>query len=334
MHDVDSILGLLSYLPIRPFQNAYATFLQPAERALIAAHHSPETYELLLCFYTTLFRHWAVKASPQPPRPGSALAFPNQLALSDLAAHVHQMSVSLLLSPPPLGATLTSTILTFYEVLSTSSVPHRVPIVLPPTNLIYLLILAPSTTALSRMAGIIAAYKNAFNKHPTPIKEYYHQDTVTSINCSIRDLYNLIWISRALSVAKDEDGRDKAAGMYCHPSLRDGLNTYLSEIDREYAIQTSFGISNNAWLASLSAFAFRSQEEREIAMKRYDRRSINWHRGPVSQRSLDVLRHNGGVDVDWESYRVEVLKWLEGRGCAGLKEFLFASSDALRKKYL
>jgi centromere protein I len=156
---------------------------------------------------------------------------------------------------------------------------------------------------------------------------------VESINCSIRDFYQLIWISRALIATKDDQGRDKALGLHCHPSLRETLNAYLGDTDREYAIQTSFGLSNYPWLASLSAAAWRELEESEIQSKSYDRHSVNWHKGPVSQRSLDVLKRNGGVDVEWEAYRVHVLKWLDARGCGGLKEFLFASSDLLRRKY-
>lgn len=156
---------------------------------------------------------------------------------------------------------------------------------------------------------------------------------VDSINCCIRDLYHLLYISRALSVAKEDNGNDKALGLYCSPSLRESLNTYLGSVDHEYAIQTAFSPSYNALLASMSAAAWRELEESEIVEKGYDRRVVNWHKGPVSQRSLEVLRRNGGVDVEFERYKVYALKWIEERGCAGLKDFLFASSDALKRKY-
>ena len=334
VQNADSILGLLSYIPMQPFQNAYAAFLQPAERALIESSSSSETYELILGLYTSLFRRWAVQTPVRPSRrPGPVLSHADQLAFSDLIAHVDQLSTSLLISLPSSDATLTSSILTFYEVISTSSIPDRVPIVLPPTYLIYLFAVASSTTELSRVAGIIASFKSAFDSHPRNLKDYYHADIVDSFNCSIRDIYHLIWISRALSVGQDKEGRSNALGMYCDPSLRDTLNTYLGEIDHKYAIQTSFGISYNTCLASLGAAAWRELEEAEIQRQGYDRRSIKWHEGPVSQRTLEVLKRNGGVGVDWEAYRVHVLKWMDARGCGGLKEFLFASSKATREKY-
>lgn len=333
LQDIDAILGLLSCIQIQPFQDAYASYLSAAERAVTGQH--PECYDQLLRFYTDLLRQWMNQASPQPRRPGPATATPDQRALHDLASHVSSLSTSLLLSLPfsSGGSNITSSILTFYELLSTSSAPYRIPIVLPPMSLIYTLALSPSATTLSRVCGMIGAYKTAFNKHPGPIRHFYPQEIVDAINCCLRDIYNLLWISRALVASKDAEGKDKASGVFCDPALREALNTYLGDIDREYAIQTAFGLSNNPMLAASSAAVWRQLEAVEIDARGYDRSSINWHKGPVSQRSLDVLRRNGGVDVDWELYRVHVLQWLEERGCAGLKEFMFASSDALKKKY-
>src|SRR5262245_2468031 len=274
------------------------------------------------------------QVAPQRHRPSFAFENPHQRALLDLITHVSELSTSLLLSIHPCSdSNFTSAILTFFELLSTSSIPHRIPIILPPISLLYLLALTPSTLTLSRTAGLIGSYKNAFNVHPAPIKEYYPQSHVDAINCAIRDVYNLLWINRALSAVLSEDGSPKSLGLYCPPFLRETLNLYLGDKDREYAIQTGFGLSNNPFLASVSAAAWRELEENEVQRKGYDRRSVNWHKGPVSQRSLDVSRRNGGVDVDYEAYRIHVLKWLEGRGFGGFKKFLFASSDALKRKY-
>ncbi|KAF2688950.1 Mis6-domain-containing protein [Lentithecium fluviatile CBS 122367] len=327
VQDVDSILGLLSYIPLQPFHDTYTAFLRLAERAIIA-NSSPEAYERLLGLYTSLLRHWAVQTPPRPPPPGFALDDPNQRIFADLSEHVSQLSLSLLLSTPPTDATLLSKILTFYEVLSTCSTPYHVPILLPPSHLLYLLTLTPSTTALDRTAGIIAACKTAFNNHPGDVKDYYSKDALASMNCSLRDFYHFIWISRALSTGQN------ALGLHCYSSLRDTLNTYLSSLDHQYAIQTAFNVSHNPWLASLSAAAWRELEERKVREGAFDRRSVEWHRGPVSSRSLEVLGKNGGVDVGWEAYRVEVFKWLEGRGVGGLKGYIFAAStEEFRRRY-
>jgi centromere protein I len=109
----------------------------------------------------------------------------------------------------------------------------------------------------------------------------------------------------------------------------------LSGIDREYAIGTAFSLSNNAWLASMSATAWRTIEEREINAEGFDRNNIRYHQGPVSQRSLEVLKRKGGVSVDWDGakgYKVFVLDWLAERGLGGIRELMFATVTELRGK--
>lgn len=174
---------------------------------------------------------------------------------------------------------------------------------------------------------MIAAYKKAFNAHPTPIKDYYSDETVKAVNSTLRDAYHLLWTSHALSQRND------ALGFHCAPELRSSLHTYLSSIDQQYAVHSAFSLSNNTWLASLSAAAWRELEEEEVKIKGYDRGSVNWHKGPVTQRSLEVLKRNGGVEVEWEAYRVRMLKWCEERGLGGMKEFVFASNQELRTKH-
>ena len=321
---------------MQPFEEAYATYLQPAEQALITASPSPSTYSLIINLYTSLFRHWATKMPPgsNPPRPGPVLAHADQRMFASLASHIDQMSTSLLVSLPTPNLPLTSTILTFYETTSTSTLPDCIPILLPPTALTYLLALTPSSTpTLTRTAGITASLKSALDTHPKHLITFYDEASIDTFNRSLRDLFNLLWISRALTLATDKTGRPNSLGMHCDPALREALNTYLDDLDHKYAVQTAFGVSYGPCLAAMSAAAWRELEEAEIRRRGYDRGSITWHEGPVSQRSLEVLRRNGGVDVEWEAYRVDVLKWLERRGCGGLKEFLFASSKVIRDKY-
>lgn len=194
-------------------------------------------------------------------------------------------------------------------------------------RLVYHLIQSSSADTVSRICGVIGNYKQAFDDHPKPVKHYYSSEVTDELNWCLRDVYNLFWVARALTVVNQ-----KSVGMYCDPSLRSLLNDYLSGLDREYAIGHAFGLSNNAWLASMSSGAWHALEEREIDREGYDRDSIRWHRGPVSQQSLAVLR-NGGVNVDWEGangYKVFVLNWLAERGLGGLKGLMFATVTDLK----
>jgi centromere protein I len=306
------------------FTDAHAVFFGPAENA-VAARDS-NAYEKIVQFYTNLLRQWSHQVSPAlSPQP--ALTSGDQKILNDLVTHVANMSMSLILSLPlGSGSSLTSSILSFYELVSSAAQPNSVPIMLPPMHLTYLLVQDTSTTTLSRICGITGNYKTAFDKHPKPLKSYYPSEVTDRFNWCLRDIYHLLWISRAFHVAEN-----KAVGLYCDPSLRNSLNTYLSSIDREYAVVTSFGLSNNPLLASLSAAAWRGLEEEEIQKQQLHREFVNWHKGPVSQLSLAALGKNRGVDVQWERYKVHVLMYLAARGHSGIKDLMFATASDLKK---
>ncbi|KAL5389615.1 hypothetical protein PMIN06_010047 [Paraphaeosphaeria minitans] len=329
LQNLDTILNLLSYLPIHPFADTRVTFLQPLERCILP--HGLQACERLIGFYTSLFHRWSNRATPRPSPSSSSLSHPDQRALHDLAAHVSTLSSSLLLSLPSCSSSTTiivSTILTFYEQLSTISTPHHIPIILPSISLIYLLAMEPSTTTFARVAGIIANYRHAFTAHPLPIQKYYPENMTSSFNTALRDLYHLLWMSKAL-IAEPP----KSVGLYCAPELSDALHTYLTQADREYNVRTAFNVSNNPLFASISLAAWVAIENEEIKKEGYDPDAITRHAGPVSQRKLEMLKAAGGVNIDWDAYRVRVLKWMEERGLAGPKEFMFAASNQLQAKF-
>jgi centromere protein I len=319
----DAILGLLAHIPINSFQDAYEIYILPAERAL--ASQGPSTYSTLIAFYTCLLQQQVCTVASQgtPRSPADLQIF------HDLSTHVSTLSTSLLLSlSPGSGHTLTSSILTFYELLPVSSKPHIVPIIVPPMRLVSLLLQHASPSTFSRTCGIIGACKRAFDEHPVPVKNYYPSHVTDPFNWCLRDIFHLLWISRALVIT------DKMAmGLHCDPTLRLSLHDYLTDLDREYAIDTAFGLANNTWLASLSAAAWRSMEEREIRREGFDRTGIRFHQGPVSRRSLEVLKKKGGVSVEWGGaggYKAFVLSWLAERGLAGMRDVMFASVPKLR----
>jgi centromere protein I len=316
---------LLAHIPIDSFQDTYIDYFQRVEQVL--APQGPFAYQELIGFYTNLLQQQVRVASSQTPQRGSS----DDQVFIDLTAHVATITTSLLVSlSQNEGQTLVSAILSFYEMLSISSIPHVVPIILPPMHLVYLLTQHASPTTLSRVCGIIGSYKLAFDQHPKPVKDYYPTHVTDALNWCLRDIYHLLWISRAL-VTVDQ----KARGLYCDPALRSALNDYLGGIDREYAVGAAFGLSNNACLASMSAVVWRAAEEQEIGRESYDKTSIRYHQGPVSQRSLEVLKRKGGVSVDWDGangFKVMVLNWLAERGMGGLRELMFATVTELRGK--
>lgn len=315
--NVDTLLGLLVYIPFESFKHAYSTYLASLERALAAQGLS--SYERLIDYYNSLLRYQ------------TSVSYLDQQVLNDLTTHVATLSTSILLAlPPNTGTSLASSIVSFYELLSTCSKPHIIPIMLPPMHLVYLLVQDASPAILSRTCGIIGNYKLAFDQHPKPVRNYYPAAVTDALNWCLRDVYNSIWVSRALTVADQ-----KSVGLYCQSSVRSALDDYLSTLNHEYSVGTAFMLSNNAWLASLSAAAWRAIEEQAIEREKLDKTSISRHQGPVSQRSLDALKRQGGVSVDWDGpsgYKVLVLQWLEERGMGGIKQLMFATVTDLKGK--
>lgn len=329
--NVDTILGLLSYLPMDSFSEASNTYIAPAERAL--ANQGIQSYAKVLDFYTTLLQHQISAASSQ--QPDSSNNHIKQV-VKDLSAHVATLSTSLLLSAGPLHTSaLTSSILSFYEILSTTShaPPNTlpfIPITLPPIRLVYLLAQSPSSSTLSRICGVLGAYKQAFDSHPKPVSRHYAEHVTGTFNICLRDIYNMLWVSKGLISVQG-----KSVGLFCAPELRATLQEYLRSLDRSYAIESAFGLSNNAWIASFSAAAWRSLENGVVEREERDRETVLYHQGPISKASLDQLKSRGGVSVDWdgpEGYKVHVLRWMEERGLGGVKDLMFAIATNLRGK--
>lgn len=324
---VDAILALLAFAPGNAFVDVYSDYISTAERATLS--NGLSSYSRLVDFYTQMLHHrLAITSQRQPEHPQPSLSSPEQQFLRDLVSHFATLSTSLLLSLPSVMASeVVSSILTFWELLSASSQPHIVPILLPPMHLVYYLMQSSSADVVSRICGIIGTYKQAFDAHPRPVKHYYPGEVTDGLNWCLRDVYNLFWVARGLLVTEQ-----KSLGMCCNPSLRTSLNSYLGGLDRMYAISHIFNLSHNAWLASMSSTAWRVLESQKIDRDGYDRNSIKSHTGPVSQQSLAALRDRG-VSADWDGpngYKVFVLNWLAERGLGGLRELMFATVTDLK----
>lgn len=322
--NTDAILELLSRISIMPFTEVYHSHLAPVESAMCSrgAYASAQ----LLDFYTSLLQHQISTVSAGDTT--------NHKALRHLVAHVGTLSTSMLLSlTAPTSTLLASSVLSFYELLSSScgSSPNQlpaIPILLPPTHLVYLLAQEASITINSRVCGILGAYKIAFDQHPKPVRKYYAPNVTDMFNICMRDNYNLLWVSKALTVAPQ-----KSLGMFCAPELRAKLHDYLIAVDREYGIEKAFVLSNNPWLASLTATVWRMIEMAEIEKEGYDKETITYHNGPVSKATLEALKLQGGVAIEWDGptgYKVMVLRWLGDRGLDGIKDLMFAIAVNLR----
>ncbi|KAF2119166.1 Mis6-domain-containing protein [Lophiotrema nucula] len=325
--DIDAVLVLLSRLPLQPFQDIHDNYLGPVERA-VSSQNPAFCHKLIDC-YTELLRQWTTRVTAlSTVSETPTTRFPYRKDVEALVSHVSTLTTSLILSfPLDADSPCVSSAISFYETLSSATRTQLIPIVIPPPFLTYYLAQSSSGTSLSRICAVFANYKLAFERHPKPLGDFYPAVLTRMFNCCLKDIYNLVWVHKALVA----DESKSAAGFLATPTVRNDLNVYLQEVDNEYGIGLAFGLSHNALLAPLAASAWRTLEEHEIQKKAYDPQAILRHKGPVSQRTLDALSKNGGVTVQMVDYKVSVLDWLATRGCGGVRDLMYATVKDLKR---
>lgn len=306
-------------------------YISRVERAL--ATQGPEPLAKLLHCYSDLLQHWTQQHIDQASLPtGSAWSPTDRADLEALTTHVSHLSTSLLLSLPAdasasASTPLTSSIISFYESISLRAASGTGPIILPPPHLSYLLAQGSSLTALSRICGLYANFKAAFDAHAQTarIADYFSASVTNGFNDCLRHLHNLLWGSQKQQLARG------SFALFLNPALQGPLSSYLESIDLGFAPNQGFGLTHNALLASAAAAAWREFEGEKIVAQRLDGRSVPLHQGPVKLQSLEVLKSQGGVDVALMEYKKRVLQWLAERGCDGLSRLMYATNAKLRK---
>ena len=292
--------------------------------------NTAETTAVLLGFYTDLVSHWTTQLltlSPSGPTyQAASKPFPQ------LINHVSLLSLRLLTSLPTHSHV--STILSYHERLA-NTISHaptfpQVEILTPLSKTIYLLIFSnPSLSTLSRLCSILSTYKRTFEiamtrpsaMHP-PIREYA-RDFVNRFNGFLMDICNLLWRNRAFNVSD----QNALGCLMSQEAVIPELQSHSASFQPPQTLQQLFSLSINPVTCALAIVVFRELEDKAEAT---DERSIRLrHGGPVSQRSLMTLAADGGLEIGWADYRLEVLNWLGQRGVDGLGELMFCTMKHL-----
>jgi centromere protein I len=288
-----------------PFLELHRTFLSPLEHSILQGAHAP--FDTLFEFYRTLAQSWSqhIVAVPEDTNVKEAYV--------DLIDHVSTLAQS------AMAATLgsSSTILSFFETvvdfaLDVVSKDIGFPILGPPPQVVYLLLMSSSLSDLSRTCSIILIYKKALEK-----KANRTNQEAETVNAYLMDVCNLFWRSRALEQASNTN--PSARGCLCPPEVSEELQIYLSTLYQNYRVQTMFDFSHNPVIASLSQSAFATLQDDTEAAKG---EPLERHAGPVTARSLAVLRSSGGMEIEWQQCRISTLNWMEARGVDGIKNLL------------
>ncbi|TVY29041.1 Inner kinetochore subunit [Lachnellula hyalina] len=314
------ILDLLSYTPLGPFQDLYYSIFQAMEEALLDDEAEQSKLDLLT-FYNKLLNNWAVAVLIDPQLSPTA-----KESISALIKHVDTLALSIVQSSQSI--TTLSTVLTFYEsiafIITQPSLNETVRIIIPPTELIYTLHFTPSLTILSRLCGILALYKRAFEMAIGPKAsvskgaQSYPKDYINRFNGFLMDICNCIWRSRAFNTADMN-----ALGCDLHPDIAQVLDTYVRSLGKNLTLMSLFSLSFSPVLCLLSISYVRDLEDaagEEIEVR---------HAGPVTMQSLKLLEKDGGLKYNWADYRLGFLHYLDKKGVMGVGELMYNTMKQL-----
>ncbi|CAG8955260.1 hypothetical protein HYFRA_00011242 [Hymenoscyphus fraxineus] len=311
-----TILDLLSYTPIKPFEELYSDIFQPLEEAILE-ETTPELQATILTFYTKLLNNWTVSflASAEVD------TFDTN-SITALVSHTNILATVLAQSAPTV--TTLSAILFFYEqiglLISQTELLNTIKIPLPVAELIYLLHFTQSLNTLSRLCGILSIYKSAFeearklnSKHPLAY--------INSFNGFLMDICNCIWRSRAFYTSDAN-----SLGCLLPEPVTKLLTSYISNlgVSPPLSLQSLFGIS-----FSPSTCLLAIEHVRELEDKSQDSITTR-HPGPVTQNSLKQLERDGGLELSFDKYKLGVLMALESKGVTGIGELIYNTMKSLK----
>jgi centromere protein I len=316
--DAGAMLDLLAFLPQQPFQKLHRSVLSTLETSIFGGAETP--CDILFDFYGRLAQRWMNTVQNDDNATHRATQ-----AIFDLIEHVSCLAESALASPHSSH----SAIIGFYERLTDLAVEQittkkqLILPILPPRGLTYTIATTSSLGNFSRLCALLVTYKRCFEKQEAGVLRSHQANATDLLNGYLMDVCNMIWRSRALNTTDAN-----AAGLTCPDKVTNGLQSYLTKVDRDYSVHTLFDFSHNALSATIAQDGFASIEEET---QKRGSEEFSLHAGPVTQRSLAVLEKDGGVSLSWKQYRVEMLVWLESHGFDGMKRLLFATIKDLMK---
>ena len=282
---------------------------------------TPESQLALLAFYTQLLRRWSLflaSVDGQPVDAGSSL--------SQLYRHVKKLCLTVVQTSPAVATHMA--VLDFLEqiiaVISTPQLQKHSHEVIPPPAVVYILHFSQSAAVVSRLALVLATYKATLesmmkaNKHLENSGRY----RVNVFNGFLMDICNCAWRGRAFL-----NTDSNALGCAIPQAIVPALSNYISSVDKDVPLASSFSLSHSPATCLLAASFLREQEEASIEDAGDELRR---HAGPATQGSLQRLGAHGGLQLTWQEYRLGVLKYLEEKGLGGISELMYSTLKNLR----
>lgn len=285
--------------------------------------NTPASQLSLLSFYTLLLRRWTIAMEAADNLDGLPVD-----SVPQVIDHVNKLTLTLTQTSPTTGAYLD--ILDFYEasaaIYSNPKLLQRIDITIPPPLLVYLLYFSPSLAVVSRLCGMLAKYKRAWETAMTPSSSQVsrqltqrEREQIIVFNGFLMDLCNCLWRGRAFSTTDLN-----AQGCRVPQSILPALKSHVRAADSDLALGSVFGLSHSPLLCLQSISHVRELEDA-------DEEVVARHAGPVTQASLGQLANRGGLKLSWQEYRSGVLTHLESKGFPGIPELMYNTMKNLMK---
>ncbi|ROV87979.1 hypothetical protein VPNG_10340 [Cytospora leucostoma] len=274
----------------------------------------------LLTLYTNVLRRWnTTLLSNQTDIPQHASA-----CIAWLIAHVNQLNLTLLQTSPTEFTALK--ILDFYErvayLYSNTTLLRTLQITIPPVPLVYTLQFSQSLATVSRLCRVLAAYKRAFAVYMSnaarKLGPPYDKAEVNTFNGFLMDMCNCLWRGKAFA-----KGDAHARGCVVADAAVAPLEAYVGGLPGggEMTLATLFTMSFSPLLCLQAIGHVRGREEAEDEEVELQAR----HAGPVTQKSLGQLARKGGLELQWQDYRLGVLRHLDERAFSGIPELMYST---------
>lgn len=277
----------------------------------------------LLTLYTNLLRRWnTTLLSSEAGIPQHASA-----CIAWLIAHVNRLSLTLLQTSPAESTALR--VLDFYErashLYSNPALLRSLQITIPPVPLVYTLQFSPSLATVSRLCAILACYKRAFAVYMSnaarKLGPQYDRHQVNTFNGFLMDICNCLWRGKAFAKSDAH-----AKGCMVSDAAIGPLAAYVANLPGggggdTMTLGTLFTMSYSPLLSLQAIDHVRRREEREDEEVELQAR----HAGPVTQKSLGLLARRGGLEMQWQDYRLGVLKHLDEGDWKGIPELMYST---------